>query len=196
MTLSEEPQIGAAPANADSTWAGFVRSTVAQITEHAPGKELVGPIAYAVDAAWRVIAYNDAFADAFTGRRVPENMFKWMVWEGRAQLPEHDRYWVRRVVPQLDSLLEEFPDQPELMELAQWTERTVGGPLRLAGRTGPDGEIRPLIHGRYGFGSLWIGAATPMSSSGRVVFAHFYAGATPDEVRALLQSPEPRRGAA
>ncbi|MGF1427153.1 hypothetical protein [Kitasatospora sp. LaBMicrA B282] len=196
MTHSEEPQTGEAPAMSESPWVGFVRSIAAQVTEHAPGKKLIGPIAYAVDNSWRVLAYNDAFEELFADGRVPENMFKWMVWEGREQLPEHSRYWVRRVVPQLETLLEEFPDQPELMELARWTERTVGGPLRLAGRTGPDGEIRPFIHARYGAGAMWIGAATPMTSAGRVVFAHFYEGASPEEVRRLLGAVPGRQGAA
>ncbi|GAB2718913.1 hypothetical protein GCM10010442_45100 [Kitasatospora kifunensis] len=192
MTYPEEQPIGAAPTDGRETWARLVRNTVARVSEHAPGLKLVGPIAYAVDASWRVIAYNDAFEETFIRRRVPENIFKWMVWEGRAQLPDHTKYWLRRAVPQLDIQLQECPDHPELAELARWTEKTLGGPLRSAGRPGPDGDIRPLIHARYGSGSLWIGAATPMGSSGRAVFAHFYQGVSPTELRALLRSPEPR----
>ncbi|MFI9274921.1 hypothetical protein ACIGXM_30060 [Kitasatospora sp. NPDC052896] len=191
MKPPEQPAAGAPSVSAESTWAEFVRSISAYTTEHAPGKVLVGPIAYATTAWWDLIAHNQAFADLFPGQVIPTNTFKWMVWEGRDQLPDHTRAWQRPVLPHLDAMLRRHPDHPELLQLARWTEQRVPQPPRQTRARLFDGAVRPLVHAQHGYGSLRIGAAAPVSGlDNRVVLMHFYGGVSPRELRQSLRGED------
>ncbi|MFI9274922.1 helix-turn-helix domain-containing protein [Kitasatospora sp. NPDC052896] len=165
-------------------WRFVVPAIGHQVREHAPGQVVVGPLAYASNMWWDVDAYNQAFADMFGEGDIPTNIFRWMAWEGRDQLPEHSTYWLSRALPQLDALLRLHPDRRELRELADWVERTIECPAAPSSYQHPDGDVRPVLHHRYGYGSLVIGAAAPMGGLGsRLIMMHFYQGLTPDELR-------------
>lgn len=154
------------------------------------GHRVVGPVAYASDISWNVVAKNPGFDEMFLGAP-PDNMFYWLAKHGAPQLPDHDSEWLGLLLPQLRALLARHSGHPELAQLRRWCEQTDGVAdawVRTRHRSyqTPDGDIRPFVHPEYGFGALELGCmAMPQGDDIdlRVFMVDFHIGVTPSDMR-------------
>lgn len=180
------------PAKLPSYWLHIIESIQAQEVPEQAGVR-IGPIAYATNLYWDVLAGNHAFGVLFDEGVPPANVFKWMVHDGRAQLPGHEEYWLSRLLPQLDHLLLIYQKNPDelrrLRRLKAWADARVKPLEHPPSYQHPDGDVRPLAHARYGYGSLHIAAAEPMGAPGcRLVIMFFYPGQSPEDLLGQLQN--------
>ncbi|TXS63814.1 helix-turn-helix domain-containing protein [Streptomyces sp. sk2.1] len=132
----------------------------------------VGHMAYVSDAAWHILAHNQALPGMFPSRRVPENILRWMCLSGEARtvLADWANAWAPRVLPQLRAALAARRD-PCLQQLEQdILSDPVAGPLYEAPGIGvvnhPDGDERPMNHPVHGPGWVTMCSASPDSSPG------------------------------
>ncbi len=134
-------------------------------------------IAYLCDPQWNVLAYNEAFAAIFPGRRPPCNTMHWMLFNKDARdrvLTDWETRWAAVVAPQLRVALARNPDNRTLRTLSQQCladPRTRKYFRSVApGHAHPDGAERPLHHSELGPGSLTISVSEPVGTQGTLLY--------------------------
>ncbi|MEU8542093.1 helix-turn-helix transcriptional regulator [Streptomyces sp. NPDC048717] len=157
----------------------------------------ISHMAYVTDASWNTLAYNEAWAAFFAGRRIPRNMMRWILLEpdGRETLLQWDTVWAPAVLPQLRAALTLRPDDGTLLRIAR--EAALDPDLRPLWDAGgasihPDGDERPILHPEHGPGHVAICAAQPMTAPGsRLVILAFHAGARKSRARIPMLRARP-----
>ncbi|RLU83056.1 transcriptional regulator [Streptomyces griseocarneus] len=149
-------------------------------------------MAYITDQSWRVLAHNEAFADLFPRREVPENTLRWMTLhpEARTVLTGWREHWIPVILPQMRAAVAALPHDETLAELkADVLADPVVGPLYTDGgqaRVHPDGDERPLLHPVKGPGWVTMCSAGPHASPrARLMVLVFRTG----EERSAARSP-------
>ncbi|MEJ8640111.1 XRE family transcriptional regulator [Streptomyces sp. MS2.AVA.5] len=127
---------------------------------------------YVTDSAWRVLAYNSAFADMFAERRVPRNTARWMLLteEARRTLLDWQTAWAPSVAAPVRTAFAENPDNEALKELDNdLRQDPIVGPIYTQGQDAsiaPDGVDRRLHHPLHGPGLAKMVASAPFSAPG------------------------------
>lgn len=130
-------------------------------------------ISYLCDLEWNVLAYNEAFAAIFPGRRAPHNTMHWMLFSDDARervLGDWEKSWAPLVAPQLRAALAQDENNRTLRALA---EQCLGDPRTRdlytsirPGHAHPDGAERPLHHTELGPGWVTVSVCEPVGSRG------------------------------
>ncbi|MEV6781223.1 hypothetical protein [Streptomyces sp. NPDC051098] len=150
---------------------------------------------YVTDCAWRVLAFNDAFADMFQGRQVPDNTARWMLLtaEGRRTLLDWQMTWAPSVAAQVRTTLAENPDNETLKGLdRELRQDPVIGPIYTLGTDAsiaPDGVNRRLHHPLRGPGLAKMVASAPFSAPGARAIIVIFEPDSDDQRSGLPHSP-------
>lgn len=133
-------------------------------------QELSQP-AYTCDYAGNVLAYNEAAADMFPGRRVPKNTLYFMLFDPARKeiLIDWETAWAPTVVPMLRALRAQYRKNPTLQRLeVMCLADPVLADLYMkrqtipVGLTHPDGDYKPYHHHEHGPGWMKVSVSTPL----------------------------------
>ncbi|MEV5510756.1 MmyB family transcriptional regulator [Streptomyces orinoci] len=159
----------------------------------------ISHMAYVADQSWRVLDYNQPFADLFPGGKVPENSMRWMAnhADARRILARWEECWLPLILPQLRSALAAMPDDPTLAEIKEVVlADPVTGPMFRAGGVSPGAQAyryeRPLLHPLKGPGWVHMCPAQPLDTPGiRLMIIVFHPGEDrPGDSRLRALSPQ------
>ncbi|MFJ2774807.1 hypothetical protein [Streptomyces sp. NPDC087300] len=148
---------------------------------------VAGSMAYIADRRWNLVAHNADFAALFPPGKTPSNVMRWMLLDEQARtvtLTNWSDAWAPVVCPALREAVAQYPDDPDLIELATDVrlDPVVGPIYETTGNTRalhPDGVVRPIHHAVKGPGWVVVSAANPLTQiDARVVFMQFRPGAT------------------
>lgn len=110
-------------------------------------------VAYVMDCAFNLLAYNQAFRDVFHGLTIPRNMLRWMLLhpDARKILGDWLQAWLPYLLAELRSVRAGLADDPTLASIERdvLADRTTLGPLYETGarvHVPVDGNIRPMYH--------------------------------------------------
>lgn len=154
-------------------------------------------MAYVSDAAWNVLAHNDAWTTMFVDGVSPANTLRWMCLDPVARnvtLTDWETMWAPRVLPQLRAAVAARRDpQLELLE-KEVLEDPVARKIYRTATTNihPDGQERPLNHATLGPGWITMCSAQPEGSPGaRLMILLFQPGPRIPGPRDTLHAPTP-----
>lgn len=144
----------------------------------------ISHMAYVTDQSWRVVTYNQPFADLFPRGEVPANSMRWMVLDPEARdiLAKWSECWLPLILPQFGAARAALPHDETLAELErEILAEPVAGPMYRAGGVSPGAHAyrheRPMNHSLLGPGWVHLCPAEPMASRGaRLMIIVFHPG--------------------
>ncbi|WP_329203886.1 MmyB family transcriptional regulator [Streptomyces sp. NBC_01435] len=151
-------------------------------------------MAYVTDAAWNMVCHNKHLPGMYPGRRVPQNVMRWMCLdpEARTVLADWETEWAPRILPQLRAAVAIHHDATVKQLETDVMADPVAGPLYEARGAviHPDGDERPLDHPVLGRGWVTMCSATPEGSPGaRLMILLFRPGAARPAPHTILRAP-------
>lgn len=130
-------------------------------------------MAYVINVQWDLVAYNEQFAELFTGGVPPENPLRWIALSDEARehtLTDWETRWAPRVLSQLRYARIQYPGNRALAQLHQdvLRDRLAGPIYRHSAELNPHSadDVRPLRHPTKGPGTVTVLASEPESTPG------------------------------
>ncbi|MCA1220213.1 helix-turn-helix domain-containing protein [Streptomyces sp. 8L] len=166
-------------------------------TEEASGL-VEGPYVWVVDNFTRVLAHNAGYPKMFAGG-APKSLFRFVLKDGVAQLPDNEHYCLLRIMLRYEALRITHPNDPAMQEIEQLVEEASPVVNTAPRELDPDGDLGdtyPFIHPEHGRGCLnqaeiTLARGTTYYEGSSMFIAHFYAGVDVPGLRRMLAANTP-----